>query len=72
MSRQAADIGAIVKRYGGNLHTLEVLYADVSAERRNSDAIVMKAVVFPRDEESLNLTISSIRALEGIRDIYID
>ena len=25
-----------------------------------------------RDEESLNLTISSIRALEGIRDIYID
>ena len=72
MSRQAADIGAIVKRYGGNLHTLEVLYADISAERRSSDAIVMKAVVFPRDEDSLNLTISSIRALEGIRDIYID
>ncbi len=72
MSKQAADIGAIVKRYGGNLHTLEVLYADISADRRSSDAIVMKAVVFPRDEESLNLTISSIRALEGIRDIYID
>lgn len=72
MSKQAADIGAIVKRYGGNLHTLEVLYADISADKRSSDAIVMKAVVFPRDEESLNLTISSIRALEGIRDIYID
>jgi len=72
MSRQAAEVGAIVKRYGGNLHTLEILYADSSPSKRKSDSIVMKAVVFPRDEESLNLTISAIRALDGIRDLYID
>ncbi len=72
MSRQAAEIGAIVKRYGGNLHTLEVLYADSSPTKRKSDSVVMKAVVFPRDEEALNLTISAIRTLEGIRDLYID
>ncbi len=72
MSKQAAEIGAIVKRYGGNLHTLEVLYADVSTTKRKSDSIVMKAVVFPRDENSLNLTISAIRTLDGIRDLYID
>ncbi len=72
LSRQAADIGAIIKRYGGNLHTLEVLYADSASTKRKSDSIVMKAIVFPRDEESLNLTISAIRALEGIRDLYID
>lgn len=72
MSKQAAEIGAIVKRYGGNLHSLEVLYADSSSAKRKSDSIVMKAVVFPRDEESLNMTISAIRALEGIRDLYID
>ena len=72
MSKQAADIGAIIKRYGGNLHSLEVLYADSSSTKRKSDSVVMKAVVFPRDEESLGMTISAIRALEGIRDIYID
>lgn len=72
MSKQAAEVGAIVKRYGGNLHTLEILYADSSPAKRKSDSIVMKAVVFPRDEESLNMTISAIRALEGIRDLYID
>lgn len=72
MSKQAAEIGAIVKRYGGNLHTLEVLYADSSPTKRKSDSIVMKAVVFPRNEENLNLTISAIRSLEGIRDLYID
>ncbi|MCM1365022.1 MAG: MgtC/SapB family protein [Faecalibacterium sp.] len=72
MSKQAAEVGAIVKRYGGNLHTLEILYADSSSSKRKSDSIVMKAVVFPRDEESLNMTISAIRALEGIRDLYID
>lgn len=72
MSKQAADIGAIIKRYGGNLHSLEVLYADSSPTKRKSDSVVMKAVVFPRDDESLGMTISAIRALEGIRDIYID
>ena len=72
MTKQAADVGAIIKRYGGNLHTLEILYADTSSTKRKSDSIVMKAVVFPRDEEGLNLTISAIRSLEGIRDLYID
>ena len=72
MSHQAAEIGTIIKRYGGNLHTLEVLYADSSPTKRKSDSVVMKAVVFPRDEDSLNLTISAIRSLEGIRDLYID
>lgn len=72
LTRQAADIGAIIKRYGGNLHTLEVLYADSASAKRKSDSIVMKAIVMPKDEESLNLTISAIRALDGIRDLYID
>lgn len=72
MSKQAAEIGNIVKRYGGNLHSLEVLYADSSPSKRKSDSVVLKAVIFPRDEESLNMTISSIRTLEGIRDLYID
>lgn len=72
LTRQAADIGAIVKRYGGNLHTLEVLYADSASAKRKSDSIVMKAIVMPKDEESFNTTISAIRALEGIRDLYID
>ena len=40
MSRQAAEIGAIVKRYGGNLHTLEVLYADSSPTKRKSKALL--------------------------------
>lgn len=72
MTKQAADIGAIVKRFGGDLHSLEVLYADSSSAKRKSDSVVMKAVVIPRDEEGLNMTISAIRALEGIRDLYID
>ncbi|MGN1418012.1 MAG: MgtC/SapB family protein [Acutalibacteraceae bacterium] len=72
MSKQAAEVGNIVKRYGGNLHSLEVLYADSSSAKRKSDSVVLKAVIFPRDEESLNMTISAIRALEGIRDLYID
>ena len=62
----------IIKRYGGTLHTLEVLYADSISTHRKSDSIVMKAVVFPKDEKGLNMTVSAIRALDGIRDLYID
>ncbi len=72
LSRQASDIGEIIKRYGGSLHTLEVLYADSVSTKRKSDSIVMKAVIFPKDEEGLNMTVSAIRALDGIRDLYID
>lgn len=72
LTKQAADIGAIVKRYGGNLHTLEVLYADSSSVKRKSDSIVIKAVVFARDAEGFNMTITAIRSLEGIRDLYVD
>ncbi len=72
LSRQASDIGEIIKRYGGSLHTLEVLYADSMSTKRKSDSIVMKAVIFPKDEEGLNMTVSAIRALDGIRDLYID
>lgn len=72
LTKQAADIGAIVKRYGGNLHTLEVLYADTSSVKRKSDSIVIKAVIFPRDAEGFNMTITAIRSLEGIRDLYVD
>ncbi len=72
MSKQSAEIGAIIKRYGGNLHTLEVMYADRASTKRKSDSVVMKAVVFPRDENGLQLTISAIRAVEGVRDLYID
>ena len=72
LTKQAADIGAIVKRYGGNLHTLEVLYADTSSVKRKSDSIVIKAVVFPRDTDGFNMTITAIRSLEGIRDLYVD
>ena len=72
LPKQAADIGAIVKRYGGNLHTLEVLYADTSSVKRKSDSIVIKAVIFPRDADGFNMTITAIRSLEGIRDLYVD
>ena len=72
LSRQASDIGEIIKRYGGSLHTLEVLYADSMSTKRKSDSIVMKAVIFPKDEKGLDMTVSAIRALDGIRDLYID
>ena len=72
LTKQAADIGAIVKRYGGNLHTLEVLYADSSSVKRKSDSIVIKAVVFARDAEGFDMTVTAIRSLEGIRDLYVD
>lgn len=66
------EIGAIINRFGASLHSLEILYADGKTGNRKSDSTVLRAVVFPKNENSLNLITSSIRALEGVRDLYVE
>lgn len=66
------EIGAIVTRYSSTLHSLEILYADGKTENRKSDSIVLRAVVFPKNDDSLKHIISDIRMLEAVKDLYIE
>ncbi len=66
------EIGAVINRYNSTLHTLEILYADGKNTNRASDSMILRAVVYPKNEASFNLIVSSIRALKGVRDLYVD
>lgn len=71
-SNRSFEVGAVITRYGATLHSLEILYADGKTTTRKSDSIILKATVYPKNDENLQLITSSIRALEGVRDLYID
>lgn len=69
---QSFEIGAIINRFHATLHSLEILYADGQRSSRNSDSVVLRAVIYPKNEDSFNLIVSSIRAIPGVRDLYFD
>ena len=66
------EIGAIITRYGATLHSLEILYADGKTRNRPSDSLILKATVYHKNEQTLQLITSSIRTLDGIRDLYVE
>jgi putative Mg2+ transporter-C (MgtC) family protein len=75
------DVGAqlplitkTIKQCGGKIHSMEVVYTeskDLKFKQRK-DTSVIKMLVFPRNDESLTLMITTIRSMEDVEDIYVD
>lgn len=72
LSNYSFEIGSIITRYSASLHSLEILYADGKTTNRQSDSIILRAVIFPKNEETFSLILSTIRALEGVKDLYVE
>jgi len=68
----APEIGNIIKRFGANLHALEILYADDDDKRKKGDTVVLKATIFIGKDNALELILESIRNLDGVLDLYVD
>ena len=63
-----------IKQCGGKIHSMEVVYTeskDLKFKQRK-DTSVIKMLVFPRNDESLSLMITTIRSMEDVEDIYVD
>ena len=63
-----------IKQCGGKIHSMEVVYTeskDLKFKQRK-DTSVIKMLVFPRNDESLTLMITTIRSMEDVEDIYVD
>ncbi len=63
-----------IKQCGGTIHSMEVVYTeakDVKFKRRK-DTSVIKVLVFPKNDDSLALMITTIRSMEDVEDIYVD
>lgn len=68
----APEIGNIIKRFGANLHSLEILYAGEENKRVKGDTVVLKARIYVKNNNSLDMILESIRDLDGILDLYVD
>ena len=51
---------------------MEILYDSDSKSRKKKNTSTIKALIFPKSDESLNMIISTIRADENVVDIYVD
>ena len=63
-----------IKQCGGKIHSMEVVYTeskDLKFKQRK-DTSVIKMLVFPRNDESLSIMITTIRSMEDVEDIYVD
>lgn len=74
VATQIPEITKIIKQCGGKIHSMEVVYTekkDLKFKRRK-DTSVIKALIFPKNEDSLSLMITTIRSMEDVEDIYVD
>ncbi len=71
---QIPDITKTIKQCGGKIHSMEVVYTeskDLKFKHRK-DTSVIKMLVFPKNDDSLSLMITTIRSMDDVEDIYVD
>lgn len=73
INEMAPEIGRIIRKCGANLHSLEILYADGEDRKlKKKSSLVLKALVYTKAGEGLDLIRDSISSLDGVKDLYID
>ncbi len=72
LAQQVPEISKILKRAGAVVHSMEIIDDGESKLKRKKETATVKALIFPKDDESLNLIISTLRMDENIIDVYVD
>lgn len=71
---QIPIITKTIKQCGGTIHSMEVVYTeakDIKFKHRK-DTSVIKVLVFPKNDESLSLMLTTIRSMDDVEDVYVD
>lgn len=74
ISTLAPEVGETIRKFGANLHSLEILYADGENRTlgKKRESVILKALVFTKNDGILDMVIESLRELDGVRDLYVD
>ena len=74
VAAQIPDITKTIKQCGGTIHSMEVVYTETTdlKFKRRKDTSVIKILVFPKNDDSLTLMLTTIRSMEDVEDIYVD
>lgn len=71
VGQQASRVGKVIRRCGGDMASMELLNVD-GDEGKRKKAPVLKVLVYTRNLHELDLIVESIRAVEGVRDLYVE
>jgi len=71
---QIPNVTKTIKQCGGTIHSMEVVYTEAKdlKFKRRKDTSVIKVLVFPKNDDSLALMVTTIRSMEDVEDIYVD
>lgn len=73
LAREVPDIARIIKSAGVTIHSIEILDDDERAIlKKHKDTSTIKALVFPKSENSIEEIVSLLKADENILDVYLD
>ena len=71
---QIPVITKTIKQCGGTIHSMEVVYTETKdlKFKRRKDTSVIKILVFPKNDDSLTLMLTTIRSMDDVEDVYVD
>ncbi len=72
LAQQVPEISKILKRAGAVVHSMEIIDDGDSRLKKKKETATVKALIFPKNDESLNLIISTLRMDENVIDVYVD
>lgn len=72
LAQQVPEISKIMKRAGAVVHSMEILDDSDSKLKKRKETSTIKALIFPKSDESLNLIVSTLQSDENVVDVYVD
>lgn len=73
LAREVPDIARIIKQAGATIHSIEILDDEERAIlKKNKDTSTIKALIFPKTENSIDEIIALLKADDNILDVYVD
>lgn len=73
LAREVPDIARIIRSAGVTIHSIEILDDEEKAIlQKNKNTSTIKALVFPKNENSIEEIITRLKADENIIDVYVD
>ncbi len=71
---QIPVITKTIKQCGGTIHSMEVVYTETKdlKFKHRKDTSVIKILVFPKNNDSLTLMLTTIRSMDDVEDVYVD
>lgn len=73
LAREVGDIARVIRSAGATIHSIEILDDEQRGIiRKNKDTSTVKALIFPKNEKSIDEIVAQLKEDDNIYDVYLD